>query len=425
MTTSKPTEEMLDAAALEAAHATYERFGQDGDLRTRRLSDACLSATIRTYLATLKSSPVEAVAVKIRPLEWSDPGLGILYADTIVGAYKINKDGYWWLADSEMRKAADVEAAKAAAQADYATRIRSALALAPLSNPEAPERDQKTGRTAQASPPEGVPCGGVSRQDQVTANPEAPAAPVEMLEAFLGQPVRKGIDDLYFQNGIRQSDIEARLEAALVATPPAAPLAVDGEAIAEALLNRSGVSHPRHAEKGLIVRGIRDALAATAPTSAAITAFATAILHGDDEHRGWLKEAAEAFNAGKPMPAPRGKGTQPAPTSAVDGEVLEALRKARPYVEMIVTDGFYDTGTDKADLAAIDAALNAQAVPAAMGGAGEMERLREALEWMLERERRRYDSTVAAEGFYRSANAMPIAALAGTPSLRSGGERST
>ncbi|MCF6120834.1 MAG: hypothetical protein E5X35_07305 [Mesorhizobium sp.] len=38
-----------------------------------------------------------------------------------------------------------------------------------MSNKSQNNRDQKTGRTAQASP-EGVPCGGVSRQDQVAAD---------------------------------------------------------------------------------------------------------------------------------------------------------------------------------------------------------------------------------------------------------------
>jgi hypothetical protein len=42
-----------------------------------------------------------------------------------------------------------------------------------------------------------------------------------------------------------------------------------------------------------------------------IRAFAKAILHGDDEHREWLMEAAEAFIAQSPLPPPRGKGTNP------------------------------------------------------------------------------------------------------------------
>lgn len=39
-----------------------------------------------------------------------------------------------------------------------------------------------------------------------------------------------------------------------------------------------------------------------------VRAFAKAMLHGDDEHKAWLLEAAEAFIAGNPLPPPRGKG---------------------------------------------------------------------------------------------------------------------
>jgi len=38
-----------------------------------------------------------------------------------------------------------------------------------------------------------------------------------------------------------------------------------------------------------------------------VTAFAQAILHGDEEHRAWLWEAALAFDRGDPIPAPRGE----------------------------------------------------------------------------------------------------------------------
>lgn len=57
--------------------------------------------------------------------------------------------------------------------------------------------------------------------------------------------------------------------------------------------------------------------------------FAKAILHGDDDHRAWLTEAAEAFISGDPMPPPRGKGTSPAHSldKAVTREGLDtALR---------------------------------------------------------------------------------------------------
>jgi hypothetical protein len=42
-----------------------------------------------------------------------------------------------------------------------------------------------------------------------------------------------------------------------------------------------------------------------------VRAFAKAVLHGDNEHKAWLLEAAEAFIEGKPLPEPRGKGTAP------------------------------------------------------------------------------------------------------------------
>jgi hypothetical protein len=40
--------------------------------------------------------------------------------------------------------------------------------------------------------------------------------------------------------------------------------------------------------------------------------FAIAILHGDDEHREWLLEAAREFIAGRPIPPARGKGIKDA-----------------------------------------------------------------------------------------------------------------
>jgi hypothetical protein len=39
--------------------------------------------------------------------------------------------------------------------------------------------------------------------------------------------------------------------------------------------------------------------------AAHIRHFTQAILHGDDEHRAWLQEAAEAFIEGRELPPPR------------------------------------------------------------------------------------------------------------------------
>lgn len=47
-----------------------------------------------------------------------------------------------------------------------------------------------------------------------------------------------------------------------------------------------------------------------------VISFARAVQHGDDEHRRWLMEAAEAFVAGKPLPAVR--QLSPSPTENAD-----------------------------------------------------------------------------------------------------------
>lgn len=47
--------------------------------------------------------------------------------------------------------------------------------------------------------------------------------------------------------------------------------------------------------------------------------FLPAILHGDEQHQQWLKDAVEAFIAGTPIPKPRGKGS---------ADIIEAQRVA-------------------------------------------------------------------------------------------------
>lgn len=56
----------------------------------------------------------------------------------------------------------------------------------------------------------------------------------------------------------------------------------------------------RVTEAAPAVRGERDVLR-----------FAEAILHGDDEHRAWLREAAAAYVAGQPLPPPRSADKRP------------------------------------------------------------------------------------------------------------------
>jgi len=66
------------------------------------------------------------------------------------------------------------------------------------------------------------------------------------------------------------------------------------------------------------------ALAATPAVGGEVLKFAQAVLHGDDEHRKWLLDAALAFVAGEPLPLPRAAP----PASPLRGrEILLALEK--------------------------------------------------------------------------------------------------
>ena len=66
--------------------------------------------------------------VEVKALEWSDSEGGYAIADTPFGlTYWAHYNG-WELDVGERQYCADIEAAKAAAQADYTARIRSALA---------------------------------------------------------------------------------------------------------------------------------------------------------------------------------------------------------------------------------------------------------------------------------------------------------
>ncbi|MER9196404.1 hypothetical protein NKI13_24485 [Mesorhizobium australicum] len=72
------------------------------------------------------------------------------------------------------------------------------------------------------------------------------------------------------------------------------------------------------------------AVAPVADAKQKIIEFAQAILHGDDEHRGWLMGAALAFNAGDELPAPRGKGTAPVAPVAVSVKAKDLKWRENP-----------------------------------------------------------------------------------------------
>lgn len=86
--------------------------------------------------AALPFLPI-AVEGKVKQLEWGSTSYGRPEVHSVVGVYRINEawDGGWTVtAKGEVLRASDgranfatLEAAKAAAQADYETRIISAL----------------------------------------------------------------------------------------------------------------------------------------------------------------------------------------------------------------------------------------------------------------------------------------------------------
>ncbi|MER8827189.1 hypothetical protein NKH73_13965 [Mesorhizobium sp. M0938] len=157
--TTKPTEGMLDALkpcpfcgchdVSPNDNGHEEWFECDWCHATSGFDeDPAFEAEPRSFhwnrRATLtKSSPVEAVAVK--GLEWRVfcSKSGNCEAETSFGLYIIqNEEGLWvlYLLDDDAGlggKHKTIEAAQATAQADYEARIRSCLAP-PLSNPEAP-----------------------------------------------------------------------------------------------------------------------------------------------------------------------------------------------------------------------------------------------------------------------------------------------
>ncbi len=101
-----------------------------------------------------------------------------------------------------------------------------------------------------------------------------------------------------------------------------------------------------------------------------IRLFAKLVLHGDDEHRGWLLEAAERFIAGEPMPEPRGKGKTEAALdaaiAALQSENARMRAERDAFAALIVSAMKQRRRTDYAKILAtirraaeIDAALSA------------------------------------------------------------------
>jgi hypothetical protein len=121
--------EDLDPKALEAARTAWLESASD----YTRL-DVSIAAAIRAYLASLPAQADGAGEV-VKALEWRDlRGDGSLAATTNIGlTYLASAIGWGYRNYPDKHPVTGgIEAAKAAAQADYETRILSALASPPL-----------------------------------------------------------------------------------------------------------------------------------------------------------------------------------------------------------------------------------------------------------------------------------------------------
>ncbi|MER9176685.1 hypothetical protein NKH72_24290 [Mesorhizobium sp. M0955] len=240
--TSKPTEEMLDAEALEALARAYDREdasqrgepdpweyddGNEDERLWRAERMACAEVGARAYLATLtKSSPVEAVA----PVAWLAAGPG-------------------WKRVVIYKEAAEKLCA------DFGE--ISPLYLAPaLSNPEAPGRVDAIVSSLyrrfkdwskKGFGPDDVTWCEVKADiiSIIASNPEAPAAPVSALPE--GTLAMHG-SDISIAYATREEAERAfdLLEAALASTPPAPTSAVDGEVVNGIMDELFGPFDPHH-----------------------------------------------------------------------------------------------------------------------------------------------------------------------------------
>lgn len=75
------------------------------------------------------------------------------------------------------------------------------------------------------------------------------------------------------------------------------------------------------------------AQALTAARNEAVVTFCESILHGDDDHREWLRDAARLFGEGKPPPPPVGQGITERKIEAARNEALE---EAANLLEQVV-----------------------------------------------------------------------------------------
>jgi hypothetical protein len=65
------------------------------------------------------------------------------------------------------------------------------------------------------------------------------------------------------------------------------------------------------------------------------TGLFTALKHGDDEHQAWLKEAIDAYAAGRPIPAVRGLGTKEKRIAELEARVSDVDERMLERMDML------------------------------------------------------------------------------------------
>lgn len=129
----------LEAAWREASIALRDHVGNDmGPIQRTALMQVVVAAAIPAYLSqSLRSG--NGGEVRVKALEWSSTIEGAEFAGGLyseaqspLGVYMAWGSGMWRGPSSGASKhVGDIATAKAAAQADYETRIRSALDIKP------------------------------------------------------------------------------------------------------------------------------------------------------------------------------------------------------------------------------------------------------------------------------------------------------
>jgi hypothetical protein len=170
--------------------------------------------------------------------------------------------------------------------------------------------------------------------------------------AFMAVQIAEAIDTALVQSDVQKelNDIAVAIGSNRFLDPPDGgdvSLAEQVTRMRQALEKAEAAFAQSRGENDWLRTALRAAQIALAQSNVAepVRAFAKAILHGDDDHKAWLLEAAEAFIARKPLPPLRGKGVQ--------SDAAEIYRKA---LERISKSNLMDMNTLHPDGCAREAA---------------------------------------------------------------------